>query len=152
LCSILSFALLVIATSSLAQGTSESQSMLRHREELEKNQFNPGVARRPLRINPNFPEVPSAAASLPKGAIHLMVRSDADARQIFTYFQCPWVAARPGAFGVYRLEVNSQGAVAAVTILKSMGRRRDARVMQTCVGWRAKPGPLRLVDISWQMG
>lgn len=151
LCWILSLTLLVIATSSLAQGTSESQSMLRHQAELEKNQFKPGVARRPLRINPNFPEVPSAAASLPKGAIHLMVRSDADAQQIFTYAPYPLVAAPPGAACVYRLEVNSQGTVAAVTILKSMGPRRDATAMKTFVGWRAKPGPLRIVDIGWLM-
>src|ERR1700693_594249 len=151
-------ALLVIATaatSSFAQGVSMSSSMRRHAECSEgqpPQRSNPDVARRPLHINPNFPQVRSSAASLPKGATHLMVRSDADARQIFTYFPCPWVAARSGAVGVYRLEVNSQGTVAAVTILKSMGPRRDVRVMKTFVGWRAKPGPLRLVDISWQMG
>ena len=110
------------------------------------------VTTTPLRINPNFPKMPGTAASLPKGTTHLMVRSDADVRQIFTHFPCPWVEPWPGVVGVYRLEVNSQGAVAAVTILKSMGPRRDTRVMQTFVGWRAKPGPLRIVDISWQMG
>ena len=153
LCGILSLGLLVTATSSLAQGTSQSQSMLRHGTDggYRQPEINRGVARRPLHINSNFPQVGSAAASVPKGATHLMVRSDADARQIFTYFPCPWVAARPGAVGVYRLEVNSQGTVAAVTILKSMGPRRDTRVMQTFVGWRAKPGPLRIVDISWVM-
>jgi hypothetical protein len=159
LCGILSLTLLVVATSSLAQGTNEATSMLRHSYQQEPNKDNLapaypaslGFARRPLRINSNFPQVRSVAASLPRGATHLIVRSDADARQIFTYFPCPWVAARSGAVGVYRLEVNSQGTVAAVTILKSMGPRRDTRVMQTFVGWRAKPGPLRIVDISWQM-
>jgi len=154
-CRILSLTLLVTAasaTSALAQSTNEANSMLRHGNGGNPPSVSyPGVARRPLRINSNFPQVPSAAASLPKGAIHLMVRSDFDARQIFTYFPSPWVAARPGAVGVYRLEVNSQGTVAAVTILKSMGPRRDVRVMKTCVGWLAKPGPLRIVDISWQM-
>jgi len=153
-CRILSLTLLVIAasaTSALAQSTNEANSMLRHGNGGNPPSVSyPGVARRPLRINSNFPQVPSAAASLPKGAIHLMVRSDADARQIFTYCPYPLVAAWPGV-GVYRLEVNSQGAVAAVTILKSMGPRRDVRVMKTCVGWLAKPGPLRIVDISWQM-
>ena len=82
-----------------------------------------------------------------------MVRSDADVRPIFTYFfPFPWVEAKPGAVGIYRLEVNSQGTVAAVTILKSMGSELDVRVMKTFVGWRAKPGPLRIVDISLQVG
>jgi outer membrane biosynthesis protein TonB len=152
---VLSLTLLVIAisaTSALAQGSNEND-MLRHSSEQLPNKSNlsPGVGRRPLRINPNFQEPSIAAASLPKGAVHLTVRSDSDARQIFTSFPYPSVAARPGAMGVYRLEVNSQGTVAAVTILKSMGARRDARVMKTCVGWRAKPGQLRIVDISWQM-
>jgi hypothetical protein len=158
-CGTSSIILLVIAasaTSSLAQGSNEN-GMLRNFNGTEPNngsnyQSNPEVARKALRINPNFPQVPSVAASLPIGATHLMVRSDADARQIFTYFPSPWVAARPGAVGVYRLEVNSQGTVAAVTILKSMGPIRDTRIMKTFVGWRAKPGPLRVVDISWQMG
>ncbi len=132
-CGISWLTLMVIATSSLAQGAHEND-MLRHMAMMPQSQSNASAARRPLRINPNFPQVPSAAASLPKGAIHLMVRSDADARQIFTYFPCPRVAARPGAVGVYRLEVNSQGTVVAVTILKSMGPRRDVRVMQTFVG------------------
>jgi len=154
-CGISTLGLLVTATLSLAQGTNYSNSMLRNGD--MHNRDNPyynsaGTARRPLRINSNFPQVRSVAASLPRGATHLIVRSDADARQIFTYFPCPWVAARSGAVGVYRLEVNSQGTVAAVTILKSMGPRRDTRVMQTFVGWRAKPGPLRIVDISWLMG
>jgi hypothetical protein len=113
---------------------------------------NTGVATRPLRINPNFPKVPSATASLPKGAGHLMVRSDADARQIFTYAPYPWVEVGPRAVGVYRLEVNSQGTVAAVTILKSMGSATDVSVMKTFVRWRAEPGSRRIVDISWQMG
>jgi len=149
-----SLTLLVIATSSFAQGVSMSSSMLRHGNYNPgyNSQYNPTVARRPLRINPNFPQIRSVAASLPRGATHVMIRSDADARQIFTYFPCPWVAARPGAVGVYRLEVNSQGTVAAVTILKSMGPRRDTRIMKTFVDWRAKPGPLRIVDVSWQMG
>jgi hypothetical protein len=103
----------------------------------------------PLRINPNFPEVPRPPLRSQTGATHLVVRSDADARPIFTYFfPFPRVEAELGAVGVYRLEVNSQGTVAAVTILKSMGSAVDVPVMKTFVGWRAKPGPVRIVDIS----
>ena len=80
-----------------------------------------------------------------------MIRSDDDARQIFTYFQTPWVYAKSGAFGIYRLEVNAQGAVVSVTILKSMGPVRDARIMKTLVSWRAKSGLVRFVDISLRM-
>lgn len=53
--------------------------------------------------------------------------------------------------GIYRLEVNPQGAVAAVTILKSMDERVDVSVMRSCVKWRARPGPLRIVDMSLRM-
>src|SRR5260370_369466 len=99
-CGITSLTFLVIATSSLAQSADYSQSMLRRWDpDAQYRQSNPGVARRPLRINSNFPEVPSAAASLTKGAVHLMVRSDADARQIFTYCPYPWVAAQ--GYGQY---------------------------------------------------
>jgi hypothetical protein len=151
LCGISSLTLHVIATSSFAIEPSVNSWGTGTQAGAAGNPYVV-VARRPLHINPNFPQVRSVAASLPKGATHLIVRSDADARQIFTYFPCPSVEARPGAVGLYRLEVNSQGNVAAVTILKSMGPRRDTRVMQTFVGWRAKPGPLRMVDISWVMG
>lgn len=147
LCAITGFTLLVIATSSLAQGTNSSGP--------GSFQFNAANAYpyqypvRPLQVNPNFPKVLSAP-SLPKGAVHLMVHSGGDAQRIFTYFPSPpWVTARPRAVGLYRLEVNSQGTVAAVTILKSMGSELDVTVMKTLVNWRAKPGPLRIVDISW---
>jgi outer membrane biosynthesis protein TonB len=92
------------------------------------------------------------AASLPQGAVHLIISSDADARKTFTYFPYPPVAAAPRPRrGVYRLEVNPQGAVAAITVLKSMGPARDATAMKTFVQWRAKPGPLRIVDVGWQI-
>lgn len=156
--------LLVIATSAFAHGgqsfgsSSSSQSNAGMQNaggpagwsNTTPPYSNPDAAKgRPLRFNSNFPR--GAGVSLPKGAIHLVVRSDADARQIFRYYTFPWVAAKPGAVGVYRLEVDPQGNVQAVTILKSLGPQRDIRVMKTCVGWRAKPGPLRVVDISWVM-
>lgn len=151
LCTTLSLSLVAVVQSSFAQGEGASNSMRRHGNHNPNYNSHLNEARRPLHINPNFPQAAMTGARLPKGAIHLMIRSDDDARQIFTYFPSPEVAATAGTLGVYRLEVNSQGTVAAVTILKSMGPSRDARVMKTCVGWRAKSGPLRIVDISLQM-
>jgi hypothetical protein len=156
LCGISSLMFLVVATSSLAQGQNGNGMFHPAQEESQLSYPNPDRplpmnARRPLQINSNFPQVRTVAALLPRGATHLIVRSDADAQQIFTYFPCPSVAARSGAVGVYRLEVNSQGNVAAVTILKSMGPLRDARIMKMLITWRARPGSLRAVDISWLM-
>jgi len=126
---------------------------------------------------------PSGDASLPKGAVHLVINSDSDARKIFTYFRLPPVEApqeelkdevvggvplaaegiggtpesvtaiskalrRGRPTGVYRLEVSPDGTVAAVTILKSMGSTRDAASVKAFVKWRAKPGPLRIVDFG----
>jgi hypothetical protein len=59
------------------------------------------------------------ANSIAKGAVHLPVGSDAEARQNFVYFPYPTL---PTGFwtegvmrtGVYRLEVNPQGQVTAV--------------------------------------
>ncbi len=86
--------------------------------------------------------------SLPKGAVHLMINSDSEARKIFTYFRFPPALAPPGTTGAYRLEVNPEGAVAAVTILKSMGSAMDAASMKAFVRWRAEPGYLRIVDVG----
>jgi hypothetical protein len=92
------------------------------------------------------------ADSVPQGFVHLVVKSDADAQQIFTSFWFPrWIFfnywSQPLATGIYRLEVNPAGGVSAVTILKSMGGPMDIRAMKTFVRWRAKPGSLRLVDV-----
>jgi len=93
---------------------------------------------------------------IPKGAIHLTILSDKEAKQIFTYFPYPqapdryWLGGRTES-GVYRLEVDTQGRVSAVTILKSMSPTMDVISMKTFVRWRAKPGPLRVVDVAWQL-
>ena len=95
--------------------------------------------------------------SIPKGAVHLFANSDAKARQIFTYFPYPqlpdgyWTGGRTTT-GLYRIEVNEQGNVTAVTILKSMGYFLDVTSMKTFVKWRGKPGPLRVVDVPWKVG
>jgi outer membrane biosynthesis protein TonB len=93
----------------------------------------------------------SGDASLPKGAVHLVINSDSDARKIFTYFRFPRAQAPPGTTGAYRLEVNPDGTVAAVTILKSMGSAMDAGSMKAFTKWRAEPGPLRIVDVGRQI-
>jgi outer membrane biosynthesis protein TonB len=87
------------------------------------------------------------ATSTPKGAVHLVIHTDSDTRKIFTYFQYPQVSAPAGTTGLYRLEVNPDGSVGAVTILKSMGSTMDVDLMRAFVRWRAVPGPVRIVDV-----
>lgn len=84
---------------------------------------------------------------IPKGAVYLVIHTESDARKIFTYFQFPGVHAPPGTTGLYRIEVNPDGTVAAVTILKSMGSDQDIACLKAFVRWRAVPGPLRIVDV-----
>ena len=102
-------------------------------------------------------ETVEAGDSIPNGAVHLFADSDAKVRQVFTYFPYPqlpdryWTGGRTTT-GLYRIEVNEQGNVTAVTILKSMGHFLDVTSMKTFVKWRGKPGPLRVVDVPWQVG
>ena len=94
-----------------------------------------------------------SVASLPKGAVYLKVDSDADARQTFTSFRYPgWHSTdRMIHTGVCRLEVDQQGQVVAITILKSIGSGMDVKALKTFIHWKAKPGPLRIVDVSWKL-
>lgn len=87
------------------------------------------------------------ANSIPKGAAHLVIHTEADARKIFTYFRFPPAVAKPGSTGLYRVEVSPEGNVAAVTILKSMGYDQDLLYMKAFATWKAAPGPLRFVDL-----
>ncbi len=109
--------------------------------------------------------------------VHLVVRSRADIRQIFSYSPYPAVpselqgyqGSQVGGAGVYRLSVDTQGAVTQVTILKgftvtavyddrfsnSKGNfvpALDKVMLQALIRWRAKPGPTRVVDIYWSFG
>jgi hypothetical protein len=119
-----------------------------------------------------------ANASRPeKKPIHLVVRSRADIKQIFTYTPYPVVPSelqgyegtQMGGTGTYRLSVDAQGAVTQVTILKgfvvtavyddrfsnSKGNPvpgLDKVMLQALSRWRAKPGPTRVVDIYWSFG
>lgn len=87
------------------------------------------------------------STAIPKGAVHLVINTESDARKIFAYFRFPQIVAKAGTTGLYRVEVNPDGTVAAVTILKSMGSEQDVLFMKAFVTWRAVPGPLRLVDV-----
>ena len=94
---------------------------------------------------------------IPKGAVHIVAKlGDKDLSQVFTYFPYPPTPsdARNRILplvrsGVYRIEVDPQGAVTAVTILKSLGRSMDFAAMKTFTGWKGKPGPLRVVDVTF---
>jgi TonB family protein len=50
--------------------------------------------------------------------------------------------------GVFRLYVDKQGTVTSVRILKSTRHQElDAEALKAFMHWRAKPGPLREVDM-----
>jgi hypothetical protein len=98
---------------------------------------------------------------IPKGAVHLLVHNDAEAKKVFTYFPYPrppdWYHPdesypHPPDIGVYRIEVTPEGTVSAVTIVKNANRMMDVISMKTLVRWRAKPGPLRVVDVFCSFG
>jgi hypothetical protein len=91
---------------------------------------------------------------IPKGAVHLICDSDAKMKEIFTHFPYPpapkWVQSMfLSSTGIYRVELNPAGTVSAITILRSMGHSADARVMKTFILWKARTGPLRVVDVTW---
>ena len=97
--------------------------------------------------------------AIAKGAVHLLVHDDAEAKKVFTYFPYPpfpdWYhpdESRPPDLGIYRLEVTPEGAVSAVTLLKSANRMMDVISMKTLVRWRAKSGPPRVIDVFISFG
>jgi len=108
---------------------------------------------------------------------HLVVRSQADIKQTFTYSPHPsiptelegYAGTQVGGTGAYRMVVDGQGAVSHVTILKGFTvtsvydeRFSDVKgnavpgldqvMVQALQRWRAKPGPMRVVDIYWSFG
>ena len=105
-------------------------------------------------------EATPVAAPIPKGAVHIVAAAgDKDLKKHFTYFPYPPTPIdAPKRFvpitlsGVYRIEVDPQGKVTAVTILKSSGRSMDHAAMKTFVRWKGKPGPLRVVDVTFSLG
>jgi hypothetical protein len=117
------------------------------------------------------------ASPLERKPVHLVVRSAAEIKQIFTYSPYPavpselegYAGSQVGGTGTYRLTVDAQGAVTQVTILKGFTvtavyaeRFSDVKgntvpaldkvMVQALMRWRAKPGPMRVVDIYWSFG
>ena len=109
--------------------------------------------------------------------VHLVVRSTAEIKQTFTYSPFPAIptelegygGSKVGGTGSYRLTVDTQGAVTQVAILKGFTvaavydeRFSNAKgnavpaldkvMVQALMRWRAKPGPMRVVDIYWSFG
>jgi hypothetical protein len=109
--------------------------------------------------------------------VHLVVRSAAEIKQTFTYSPFPAIpselegygGSQVGGTGSYRLTVDAQGTVTQVTILKGFTvaavydeRFSNAKgntvpaldkvMVQALMRWRAKPGPMRVIDIYWSFG
>jgi hypothetical protein len=109
--------------------------------------------------------------------VHLVVRSRAEIKQIFSYSPYPavpselegYAGSQTGGTGTYRLSVDAQGAVTQVTILKGFTvtavydeRFSDVKgntvpaldkiMVQALMRWRAKPAATRVVDIYWSFG
>jgi len=84
----------------------------------------------------------------PNGAVHTVLRSISEAKQLFIYSPTLAIPEVPHpADGLYRLEVNEKGKVAAVTILRGVSPNADTFAMKQFAAWYAKPGPLRIVDV-----
>lgn len=93
-----------------------------------------------------------------KEVLHVTVHSESDLKQIFTYFPRPILPnehniVKISGSGVYRLTVDPQGNVTEIKILKRMGAAGDSRAdvaaLKIFFAWRAKPGPIRIVDVTW---
>ena len=109
--------------------------------------------------------------------VHLVMRSQADIKQTFSYSPYPavpdelegYAGSQVGGTGTYRLIVDAQGVVSQVTILKGFTITAvyderfsnvrgnavpalDQVMVQALQRWRAKPGPMRVVDIYWSFG
>ena len=117
------------------------------------------------------------ASRAEKKPVHLVVRSQSDIKQTFTYSPHPavptelegYAGTQVGGTGTYRMVIDSQGSVNQVTILKGFTvtavydeRFSDVKgnavpgldqvMVQALMRWRAKPGPMRVVDIYWSFG
>jgi len=117
------------------------------------------------------------AGGAEKRPVHLAVRSQVDIKQTFTYSPHPsvpdelqgYAGTQVGGTGTYRMVVDVQGKVSQVTILKGFTvtsvydeRFSDVKgnavpaldqvMVQALQRWRAKPGPMRVVDIYWSFG
>lgn len=120
---------------------------------------------------------PGSASGAEKRPVHLTVRSQAEIKQTFTYSPHPaipdelqgYAGTQVGGTGAYRLIVDGQGVVTQVSILKAFTvtavydeRFSDVKgnavpgldqvMVQALQRWRARPGPMRVVDIYWSFG
>jgi hypothetical protein len=112
-----------------------------------------------------------------KKPVHVVIRSQADIKQTFTYYPRPaipdelqgYAGTQVGGTGTYRMVVDGQGAVTQVSILRAFTvtavydeRMSDVKgnavpgldqaMIQALQRWRAKPGPMRVIDIYWSFG
>jgi len=117
------------------------------------------------------------AARAEKRPVHITVRSQSEIKQTFTYSPHPaipdelqgYAGTQVGGTGTYRMILDPQGAVSQVTIVKGFTvtavydeRFSDIKgnavpaldqvMVQALQRWRAKPGPMRVVDIYWSFG
>ena len=117
------------------------------------------------------------ASRAEKRPVHITVRSQPEIKQTFTYSPHPaipdelqgYAGTQVGGTGTYRIIVDPQGAVSQVTIVKGFTvtavydeRCSDIKgnavpgldqvMVQALQRWRAKPGPMRVVDIYWSFG
>jgi hypothetical protein len=99
-----------------------------------------------------------AIPPIPAGAEYISIDTEKDGfdapRKVFVNFHLPptlgeWTMEQLDRTGFYRIEVSPQGKVTAVTVLQSMGRELDTTLLKTFVGWHARPGRLRIVDMKW---
>ena len=89
-----------------------------------------------------------------KEPVHLLVKSDAEARKIFIYFPYPVPPTglqSPSVNGIYQLTVAPQGEVTQIKILKTMGPIMDVTALKAFIRWKAQPGPLRIVEVAWRL-
>ena len=119
----------------------------------------------------------NSASRAEQKPVHIVVRSAAEIKQTFSYSPFPAIptelegygGSQVGGTGSYRLTVDAQGSVTQVTILKGFTvaavydeRFSNAKgnavpaldkvMVQSLMRWRAKPGPMRVVDIYWSLG
>ena len=119
----------------------------------------------------------NSASRAEQKPVHIVVRSAAEIKQTFSYSPFPAIptelegygGSQVGGTGSYRLTVDAQGSVTQVTILKGFTvaavydeRFSNAKgnavpaldkvMVQSLMRWRAKPGPMRVVDIYWSFG
>lgn len=105
---------------------------------------------------------PANAPSNQKDVVYLVVGIGSNLKRDFNYCPFPTLPVeyttehtrlRISGLGVYRLMVDPQGKVTEIKILKRMGAlgdsRSDVAALKTFFRWQAKPGPKRIVDVTW---